>query len=297
MAGKKIKTAAKNFSLLPQFPKYAGYADYFLSTPVSVQVKNDGAEAAQLRIFIESDGGLIVPYETQTEVPFESAVSLTADGVFSPLFLAENDALTPCTVTVRAEQDGREVCRAQSEIVALPYDWWEGLEGNAERLAAFVRPRLSDCAAVLSDAKFSEEAEYLAGYAAQVHAFCLYRGARFSAPNIVVHEETPRAIEGGMRVERLIAPSGTYEVSGVFFLKNSAPPAALVGGLQTENGAVVAARDGSTNLRGLFAAGDVTGRPYQYAKAAGEGLVAAYSAHAYLQTCDAAQPAAHAVQP
>ena len=33
----------------------------------------------------------------------------------------------------------------------------------------------------------------------------------------------------------------------------------------------------STNLKGLFGAGDCTGRPYQYAKAAGEGNVAAHS--------------------
>ncbi len=72
-------------------------------------------------------------------------------------------------------------------------------------------------------------------------------------------------------------------MDGVFFLKNAAPPAALVGGLEAEGGAVKVGRDMSTNLRGLFAAGDVTGRPYQYAKAAGEGLVAAYSAHAFLQ--------------
>ena len=72
-------------------------------------------------------------------------------------------------------------------------------------------------------------------------------------------------------------------MDGVFFLKNAAPPAALVGGLELENGAVKVGRDMSTNLHGLFAAGDVTGRPYQYAKAAGEGVVAAYAAHAFLQ--------------
>ena len=52
--------------------------------------------------------------------------------------------------------------------------------------------------------------------------------------------------------------------------------------METEGDAVKTARDGSTNIAGLFAAGDVTGRPYQYVKAAGEGLVAAYSAHAFL---------------
>lgn len=137
-------------------------------------------------------------------------------------------------------------------------------------------------AAVVSSEKFREEVEYLAGFAEKVHAFCLYKNASFRSENIVVHEEKPRAVEGGLRVERLITGEGALSVSGVFFLKNSAPPAALVGGLETEGDAVKTARDGSTNIAGLFAAGDVTGRPYQYVKAAGEGLVAAYSAHAFL---------------
>ena len=137
-------------------------------------------------------------------------------------------------------------------------------------------------AAVVGAEKFAEEVEYLAGFAVTVHAFCLYPNAAFKAENVVVHAEKPLAVAGGLRVEKLILKEGELAVSGVFFLKNSAPPAALVGGLETEGDAVKVARDCSTNIAGLFAAGDVTGRPYQYAKAAGEGLVAAYSAHAYL---------------
>ena len=78
-----------------------------------------------------------------------------------------------------------------------------------------------------------------------------------------------------MRVERIVTKEGDVAVSGVFLLRDAAPPAALVGGLETEGAQVKTGRDGSTNLAGLFAAGDITGRPYQYAKAAGEGLVAA----------------------
>ena len=152
MANKKVRSTDKKFILTPQFPRFAGYADYFLSTPVAVQIQNDSAEAATLRVFFESESGLVVPYETQAEVPFESAVSISAEGVFSPLFLAENDEVRTCAVTVRAELDGKEVCRESVDVTALPFDWWEGLEGNAERLAAFVRPRLADCAAVLADA-------------------------------------------------------------------------------------------------------------------------------------------------
>ena len=37
-----------------------------------------------------------------------------------------------------------------------------------------------------------------------------------------------------------------------------------------------------TNLPGVYAAGDCTGRPYQYTKAVGEGNVAAHSMLEYL---------------
>ena len=136
-------------------------------------------------------------------------------------------------------------------------------------------------AAVLSSDKYAEEAEYLAGFAEKVHVFC--RGSvAFHAKNIVVHTEKPEAVEGALRVESIVADGKEIAVSGVFFMRDSAPPAALVGGLKVDGGHVVVQRDGSTNLKGLFAAGDVTGRPYQYAKAAGEGLVAAFAARDYL---------------
>ena len=44
----------------------------------------------------------------------------------------------------------------------------------------------------------------------------------------------------------------------------------------------VAKAEKIANLPGCFAAGDCTGRPYQYAKAVGEGNVAAHSMIAFL---------------
>ena len=141
-------------------------------------------------------------------------------------------------------------------------------------------------AAVLSSKEFEEEAEYLAGFAEKVYAFCLYKGASFKAENIVLCEGTPSEIRGGMRVSTLVAGGKEYAVSGVFFLKNSTPPSALAGGLLVENGAVKVEKNMATNLKGLFAAGDVTGRPYQYVKAAGEGLTAAYAASEYVKSLE-----------
>jgi thioredoxin reductase (NADPH) len=80
--------------------------------------------------------------------------------------------------------------------------------------------------------------------------------------------------EGGM---------SALNIDGAFMLRDSVSPSILVGGLNAENGHVVVDRDMSTNLKGLFAAGDCTGRPYQYAKAVGEGNIAAHSVSEYLK--------------
>ena len=53
-------------------------------------------------------------------------------------------------------------------------------------------------------------------------------------------------------------------------------------GLDYENGAIVVNRRMQTSVPGVFAAGDCTGKPYQLAKAVGEGNVAALSACDYL---------------
>ena len=95
--------------------------------------------------------------------------------------------------------------------------------------------------------------------------------------------EMPEKIEGGFKVNSLTLKGGkTLAIDGIFLLKDSVSPSALVGGLQAENGHIVVNRACETNLGGLFAAGDCTGRPYQYAKAVGEGNVAAHSASEYI---------------
>ena len=71
-------------------------------------------------------------------------------------------------------------------------------------------------------------------------------------------------------------------VNGLFCLRDSVSLATLLPGLATEQGHIAVNREMQTNLPGVYAAGDCTGRPYQYAKAVGEGNVAAHSMADYL---------------
>lgn len=71
-------------------------------------------------------------------------------------------------------------------------------------------------------------------------------------------------------------------VTGVFILRNATPPDVLLPGLATHGGGVVVDTRGASSIAGVFAAGDVTGKPLQISKAVGEGLVAALSVVEYL---------------
>jgi len=73
-----------------------------------------------------------------------------------------------------------------------------------------------------------------------------------------------------------------YPVETVFVLRDAVAPGQLVPGLETEGAHVRVNRRMETSLPGLFACGDITGTPYQYIKAAGEGNIAALSAVSYL---------------
>lgn len=145
-------------------------------------------------------------------------------------------------------------------------------------------------AVVATSERFEGEAEYLARLAGKMYFIPLYKNVKFDFGAFLNAEKVlrmPSKIAGGRKAEKLIFSDRQGEselpVDGVFFLKESLPPSALVGGLETENGHIVVARNCATNLKGLFAAGDCTGRPYQYAKAAGEGNVAAHSVVEYLR--------------
>jgi thioredoxin reductase (NADPH) len=137
-------------------------------------------------------------------------------------------------------------------------------------------------AVICTSKDFEHEITFLSTLAAKVYLIPLYKEVGVSAQNIERVAGIPVGIEGKEHVEKLLFRDRELDVDGVFMLKAAVTPSVLVGGLKTEEGHVVVNRLCETNLKGCFAAGDCTGRPYQYAKAVGEGNVAAHSVNAYL---------------
>ena len=108
------------------------------------------------------------------------------------------------------------------------------------------------------------------------------------ASSIVLHEGAKvKAIEGQTQVKGLILDDGTrLEVEGVFIelgAKGAIELATRLGvNLDTETFQyVLTTKKQETNIPGIYAAGDLTGPPWQMAKAVGEGCVAGLEAAAY----------------
>lgn len=89
-------------------------------------------------------------------------------------------------------------------------------------------------------------------------------------------------IRGGLKADTLVYDGEEYRVDGVFIIKDTVSVTKLVPGLDYADGAIVTDRQMRTNVPGVFAAGDCAGKPYQLAKASGEGNIAALSACEYI---------------
>ena len=140
-----------------------------------------------------------------------------------------------------------------------------------------------EIAVLCNDPKYEHEVEYLADLAAKVTYFPMFSDSQVKKENVTISKDFPLEIKGSDRVTGLVLKSGkVLEIDGIFCLRNAIAPSKLVLGLEIENGHIKVDRTQKTNLPGCFAAGDCTGRPYQYTKAVGEGNVAAHSCISYL---------------
>ena len=93
----------------------------------------------------------------------------------------------------------------------------------------------------------------------------------------------PIEITGEQAVKTVRISGEEHPFDGVFILRQAVAPNHLLPGLEVADGVIVTDRGMATNLPGVYAAGDCTGKPYQVAKAVGEGLVAGEHAAEYLE--------------
>lgn len=138
--------------------------------------------------------------------------------------------------------------------------------------------------AVVSYTKEGEkEANFLAEICQKVYYLPQYKDAPEGLhPDIEVIKEKPLAVEGDDVVQGLLIKDRELAVKGIFMLRQSDPVENLLAGLELDGEVIKVNRCMATNIPGIFAAGDCTGRPWQIAKAVGEGLTAAIHAVQYI---------------
>ena len=194
-----------------------------------------------------------------------------------------------------ALQVGEEMIEAKTVILATGVVQAKPLPGEEELLGRGVS-YCATCDAPLYRGKTAavigyspaeeKEAAFLNEVCAKVMYFPMYREETDLPESVEVIREKVTAITqaDGHRIVK--TENGEYTADGVFILRDAVAPGQLVPGLETEGPHVKVNRRMETSLPGVFACGDITGKPYHYVKAAGEGNVAAISAAEYLAARD-----------
>jgi thioredoxin reductase (NADPH) len=103
-------------------------------------------------------------------------------------------------------------------------------------------------------------------------------------PTIQVLKARPQAVLGTDEVTGLTTDAGELKVDGIFILRQSDPAETLLPELEMDGPFVKVNRDQATNVPGVYAAGDCTGKPWQIARAVGEGLTAVLNAIGYIDS-------------
>ena len=138
-------------------------------------------------------------------------------------------------------------------------------------------------AVVATSKRFEHEIQFLADLAEHVYLFPFYKDCEIERENVEFVKKPIKEVKGGFRAEELLLGDGsTLAVDGIFIMRNSIAPTTLFSKLAMEDGHIGVNRQMETNVKGVFAAGDCTGKPYQYTKAVGEGNIAAHSVVEYL---------------
>ena len=193
-----------------------------------------------------------------------------------------------------ALQVGKEMFECSSLILATGVIQSKMLENEDE----FIGKGVSYCATC--DAHFctgkdvgiiaygneaEEDAKFLSETCKTVKYFPLYDfepNAFDGIENIKIINDKPLGFIGESKAEKIACQNGEYDAFSTFIVRDNIAADKLVPGLKTDRAHVLVDLQMKTNINGLFACGDIAGKPYQYIKAAGQGNVAALSAVSYL---------------
>ena len=131
-----------------------------------------------------------------------------------------------------------------------------------------------------------EDANFLGEVCGKTYYIPLYKDVKNVSDKVEIIHGKPKKVLGETVVTGLTLDDRDIDAEGVFIAKETTPIAQILGGLELEKNSIKVTRQMETNMPGIYAAGDCTGRPYQVSKAVGEGVVAALEAVSFLHKLD-----------
>lgn len=193
-----------------------------------------------------------------------------------------------------ALQVGKEMIESKSLIIATGVTASKTLENEDEFLgrgvsycatcdAHFCKGK--DVAVIAYTKEAEEDALFLSEVCSSIKYFPLYDISNEvfdKYGNIQIIKDKPIGFAGNMKAEKIICENSSYDAFSTFVVRNNISADKLVPGLKTDGTHIIVDLQMETNIKGLFACGDIAGKPYQYIKSAGQGNIAALSAVAYL---------------
>lgn len=191
------------------------------------------------------------------------------------MLLVENDVMEARTVVLCMGAARAKLLPGEEEQVGRGVSYCATCDGMFYRGKAI---------AVLSaGAQGAEETKFLASLAKTVDYYPLKRHDADDLPeNVTMMSEKPQAIGRDDAGLVLTTDQAAHCYDGIFVFRAAMPLDMLMADLQTEGSFIPVDRHMATNIPGVFAAGDCTGKPLQVPKAVGEGNIAAISAAEYL---------------
>ena len=193
-----------------------------------------------------------------------------------------------------ALQVGKEMIESKTLIIATGVTASKTLKNEDEFLgrgvsycatcdAHFCKGK--DVAGIAYTKEAEEDALFLSEVCSSIKYFPLYDISNEifdKYGNIQIIKDKPIGFAGNMKAERIICENSSYDAFSTFVVRNNISADKLVPGLKTDGTHIIVDLQMETNIKGLFACGDIAGKPYQYIKSAGQGNIAALSAVAYL---------------
>lgn len=195
------------------------------------------------------------------------------DGCF--MLLVENDVMEAKTVVLAMGAARAKLLPGEEELVGQGVSYCATCDGM------FYRGKRI---AVLSGSlQGVEETAFLAGLASETDYYSL-KAHQTDGLDPRVHrvDEKPLRLGRDDAGVTVTTDKAAHCYDGIFVFRAAMPLNMLLTDLETEGSFIPVDRSMRTNVPGVFAAGDCTGKPLQVPKAVGEGNIAAIAAAEYI---------------